>query len=185
MKKYFQYFVKVLKTMYQMCYIESKNRYYYWAKRFARKLEEIMSDLNDLKLFGRIVKDAIIKQKNEKQIAYFTLAVNKTKKDADGNYFSEANYFPISVFVKNENILSRLKKGQPLLLEGSLKQETQEIGKSEDGKIIYDSRIYINTKQIHFMPTGKKENIVGEDFSEDFIMDNVYQANDIYVEDMD
>ena len=26
------------------------------------------------------------------------------------------------------------------------------------------------------MPTGKKENIEGEDFSEDFIMDNVYQA---------
>ena len=39
-----------------------------------------MSDLNDLKLYGRIVKDAVIKQKDEQQLAFFTIAVNETKK---------------------------------------------------------------------------------------------------------
>ena len=41
-----------------------------------------MSDLNDLKLYGRIVKDAVIKQKDEQQLAFFTIAVNETKKDS-------------------------------------------------------------------------------------------------------
>ena len=56
-----------------------------------------MSDLNDVKLFGRIVKDATIQlSNNEKKKALFTLAVNRTKKDANGNYFNEPNFFLIS-----------------------------------------------------------------------------------------
>ena len=75
-----------------------------------------MSDMNDLKLQGRIVRDAVIKTKNEKQIAYFTLAVNQTRKNADGSFFDEANYFPCSVFVSSEKFAAYLKKGQPLIL---------------------------------------------------------------------
>ena len=42
-----------------------------------------MSDLNDLKLQGRLVRDAVFKTtKDEKRIALFTLAVNQTKKNA-------------------------------------------------------------------------------------------------------
>ena len=93
-----------------------------------------MSDMNDLKLQGRIVRDAVIKTKNEKQIAYFTLAVNQTRKNADGSFFDEANYFPCSVFVSSDKFAAYLKKGQPLILEGYLKQVTKELGTGDDGK---------------------------------------------------
>ena len=50
-----------------------------------------MSDLNDVKLFGRIVKDATIQlSNNDKKKALFTLAVNRTKKDENGNYIQDA-----------------------------------------------------------------------------------------------
>ncbi len=45
-----------------------------------------MSDMNDLKLQGRIVRDAVLKTKaNNKQVAFFTLAVNQTRKKCRRN----------------------------------------------------------------------------------------------------
>ena len=88
-----------------------------------------MSDMNDLKLQGRLARDAVLKiTKNGKKLALFTLAVNQTKKNADGTYFDEANYFPCSAFIGSEKFASYLKKGQPLILEGYLKQSLKQIG---------------------------------------------------------
>ena len=117
-----------------------------------------MSDMNDVKLQGRLVRDAVLKTaKNGKQIALFTLAVNQTKKSADGTYFDKANYFPCSAFVNSEKFAAYLKKGQPILLEGYLKQDTKELGTDETGKKVFDSRTFICTSKIHVIFTGKKE----------------------------
>ena len=144
-----------------------------------------MSDMNDLKLQGRIVRDAVIKTKNEKQIAYFTLAVNQTRKNADGSFFDEANYFPCSVFVSSEKFAAYLKKGQPLILEGYLKQVTKELGTGDDGKKIFDSRTFICTSKIHLIFTGKKEDEADKspDLPESFIYENDEAVEDVFIGD--
>ncbi len=145
-----------------------------------------MSDLNDLKLQGRIVRDAVFTTRNEKKVALFTLAVNQTRKNADGSYFEEANYFPCSVFVQSEKFASYLKKGQPLILEGYLKQKTKEIGTDENGKKVFDSRTYICTSKIHLIFTGKKDETVTEEgavTTEDFIYENDDSNEDVFIGD--
>ena len=142
-----------------------------------------MSDMNDLKLQGRIVRDALIKSKNEKQIAYFTLAVNRTKKNVDGTFFEEANYFPCSAFVTGDKFASYLKKGQPLILEGYLKQITKELGTDDKGKKIYDSRTYICTSKIHLLFSSKKDDSDSEktpELPENFIYEN---DEDVFIGD--
>lgn len=143
-----------------------------------------MSDLNDLKLYGRIVKDAVIKQKDEQQLAFFTIAVNETKKDSNGNYYNEANFFPISTFVKSDKFSSYLKRGQPLIIEGKLKQITKEVGTDSSGKRLYDSRIYISVKKIQIIFTGKKEDSFQQNepsIPEDFVVDTDIPSDDLLI----
>lgn len=147
-----------------------------------------MSDMNDLKLQGRIVRDAILKTKaNNKQIAFFTLAVNQTKKNADGTYYDEANYFPCSAFVNSDKFASYLKKGQPLILEGYLKQVTKETGSDENGKRLFDSRTYICTSKIHLIFTGKKDEAANNEelpeIQENFILENDASSEDVFLGD--
>ena len=149
-----------------------------------------MSDMNDLKLQGRLVRDAVLRTtKNNKQVALFTLAVNQTKKNADGTYFDEANYFPCSAFVKSEKFASYLKKGQPLILEGYLKQVTKDLGTDENGKRLFDSRTFICTSKIHLIFTGKKEDNpvktteTEPENTENFIIENESNAEDVFLGD--
>lgn len=147
-----------------------------------------MSDMNDLKLQGRIVRDAVLKTRaNNKQVAFFTLAVNQTKKNADGTYYDEANYFPCSAFVNSDKFASYLKKGQPLILEGYLKQVTKETGTDENGKRLFDSRTYICTSKIHLIFTGKKDEAANNEklpeIQENFILENDASSEDVFLGD--
>ncbi|MBR1640603.1 MAG: single-stranded DNA-binding protein [Treponema sp.] len=145
-----------------------------------------MSDMNDLKLQGRLARDAVLKiTKNGKKLALFTLAVNQTKKNADGTYFDEANYFPCSAFIGSEKFASYLKKGQPLILEGYLKQSLKQIGDDDPslaGKKLYESRTYIRTSKIHLIFTGKKDEAENEKIPE--LPENVIYENDEKDEDV-
>lgn len=152
-----------------------------------------MSDLNTLTLQGRIARDAVVQTtKAGKQVALFTLAVNQTKKNEDGNYSEHANFFPVSVFVQSDKFAAHLKKGQPLILEGYLKQVTRNLGQGEDGKQKYDSRLYICTSKVHFIWTGKKEDAKvespekiepPENFNEDIILDTEDPCEDVFLGD--
>lgn len=146
-----------------------------------------MSDLNDLKLQGRLVRDAVFKTtKDEKRIALFTLAVNQTKKNADGTYFDEANYFPCSAFVSSEKFASYLKKGQPLILEGYLKHISRQTGTDANGKRIFDSKIFICTSKIHLIFTGKKDEVEPEkspEIGENYIYEDDGNAEDVFIGD--
>ena len=147
-----------------------------------------MSDMNDLKLQGRIVRDAVLKTKaDNKQVAFFTLAVNQTKKKADGTYYDEANYFPCSAFVNSEKFASYLNKGQPLILEGYLKQVTKETGTDENGKKQFDSRTYICTSKIHLIFTGKNDEAANNEklpeIQENFILENDASSEDVFLGD--
>ena len=146
-----------------------------------------MSDMNDLKLQGRLVRDAVFRTtKNDKRIALFTLAVNQTRKNADGTYFDETNYFPCSAFVSSEKFASYLKKGQPLILEGYLKHISRQTGTDDEGKRIFDSKIFICTLKIHLIFTGKKNEPEPEkstDFFENYIYEEDGNTEDVFIGD--
>lgn len=147
-----------------------------------------MSDLNDVKLFGRIVKDATIQlSNNDKKKALFTLAVNRTKKDENGNYYKEANFFSISAFV-TDKLAAYLTKGQPLIIEGELVQKTKEYT-DETGKRLFDSKIYIATKKLRPIFVAKKESQPNNaienipEFTEEPIYETENTSEDIYMDE--
>ena len=147
-----------------------------------------MSDLNDVKLFGRIVKDATIQlSNNDKKKALFTLAVNRTKKDANGNYFNEPSFFSISAFV-TDKLAAYLTKGQPLIVEGELVCKTKEYT-DEAGKRLFDSKIYISTKKLHPIFVSKKENQLNNaiesipEFSDEPIYETDNSSEDFYMDE--
>lgn len=148
-----------------------------------------MSDLNHLVLEGRLVRDAVFRTtKNEKKVALFTFAVNKTRKAADGSFYDEVYYFPTSTFVNSEKFASYLKKGQPVIIEGYLKQKSKEIGTDETGRKLYDSKLYICTTKLHLIFTGKKEseqaNEIPDETNEEIYIENAESSTeDFYMED--
>ena len=148
-----------------------------------------MSDLNHYALEGRLVRDAVFRTtKKEKKVALFTFAVNKTRKAADGSFYNEVYYFPTSVYISSEKFASYLKKGQPLIIEGYLKQKTKEIGTDDNGKKLYDSRIYICATKVHLIFTGKKETVLSKEIPEEadeeiYIENAESSTDDIYVDE--
>lgn len=106
-----------------------------------------MSDLNDTKLFGRVVKDAVLKTTaNGLKIANFTIAVNRTYKDETGNTVSRGYFFPLAIFdTYAEKMCPYLRKGQRLIVEGYLKQDrwTTKDGFRRSATIIGVSQIHL------------------------------------------
>ena len=148
-----------------------------------------MTDLNHLELEGRLVRDAVFRTtKNEKKVALFTFAVNKTRKAADGSYFDEVYYFSTSTFITSDKFASYLKKGQPVIVEGYLRQNSKEIGTDANGRKLYDSKIYICTTKLHLIFTGKKEeqaNEIPEETNEEIYIENAESStDDVYMEDI-
>lgn len=105
-----------------------------------------MPDLNHLVVAGRIVKNANFRYtQSGKEIADFTIATNRSKKNAAGEYESVANYFNLSTFVKSEKFKKYLVKGQQITVEGYLKQDRweQDDGAKRTQNNIGVTRLYL------------------------------------------
>lgn len=76
-----------------------------------------MSDLNVSVFSGRVVNDAdVTETSNGKKIARFSVAVQGRDRD-------DVSFIPISVFLKeNDGRIKYLKKGQSVIVRGSLRQ---------------------------------------------------------------
>ena len=56
-------------------------------------------DLNNLVIYGRIVRDAEMKvTKNDKKIVSFSVANNRSRKNSEGEFEQFAYFFPITLF---------------------------------------------------------------------------------------
>ena len=84
-----------------------------------------MSDLNNLSLMGRVVRDAEMKvTASGVKVTVFSVATNRTRKDESGNYTDEGHFFPLAVYGNYaEKMLPRLKKGQRVVIEGFVRQD--------------------------------------------------------------
>lgn len=82
-----------------------------------------MTDLNDVKLIGRITKDSILERTADVVYAKFSIAVNKDVKSENGDYISTPTFIDLAIFDNYaEKMYKFLRKGTQVLIQGSLKQ---------------------------------------------------------------
>ena len=109
-------------------------------------------DTNVNVIVGKLVRDAEIKKTCNLTVGFFTIAVNRKKKEASGNYTEEASFFDVNVYEKYaEVIIDRLKKGVQVSIVGSLKQERwidKNTGENKSRVVITANSIQILGGQI-------------------------------------
>lgn len=113
-----------------------------------------MTDLNSVFLMGRITRDL-----DDKSFSYVgqtakanvSIAVNRSKKQADGTWADDVSYFYVTIWGKTaENLRPYLVKGKQICVEGFLKQERWE----KDGQKF--DRVSITANNVHLIG-GKSE----------------------------
>jgi single-strand DNA-binding protein len=111
-----------------------------------------LQDFNKVFLLGNLVKDVDLKiTGGGLSIASFTLAVNRSYKSND-EWQQEVAFLDITVFGKQaENCSKYLEKGQKVLVEGRIKQESWV---SQEGQ--NRSKLVVIAERVQFL--GKPEN---------------------------
>ena len=102
--------------------------------------------MNNVQLLGRLTKDVELRvsKKSEKKFAYFTLAVPNGE---------DAMFIDCVAFDKlAETIEKYVKKGNRLLVEGSINVSTYE---DKDGNNRKSTNVFVN--KITFIESAKKE----------------------------
>ena len=76
-----------------------------------------MTNLNDVKLIGRIVKDSVLEQTAEHKYAKFAIAVNRDVKTPNGEWVSTPTYIDLAIFDNYaEKMYKWLRKGTLVLV---------------------------------------------------------------------
>jgi single-strand DNA-binding protein len=109
-----------------------------------------MTDVNHVVLVGRLTRDLA---GDERSFGYtqggmaranVSIAVNRSRKDASGQYVDEVSYFDVVIWGKTaENLKPYLTKGKMIVIDGSLKQE-----RWQDQNGANRSRVVINTTMV-------------------------------------
>lgn len=127
--------------------------------------------LNKIFLLGRLGKDPESKKIGDKQthMITFPLAVQRTKKDADGNY--EVTWVICKAFEKTADLIAKYcKKGSQVLVEGELNINKW---KNQTGEFAYFTEVLIG--KVTFLSKSSEEK------KEEPIM--TAQPNDLFDED--
>ena len=87
-----------------------------------------MNGTNVVAVVGRLTRDAEMKYTSAGMaIASCAVAVNTSRKDAQGNWTDEANFFDVTIFGKTaETLKPYLIKGKQIAVTGHLKQDRWE-----------------------------------------------------------
>ena len=141
-------------------------------------------ELNDVKLFGRIVRNAELKiTGNGLKIARFTIATNRAKKNEQGKYENIGHFFPLAVYgTYAEKMQPLLLKGQKVIVSGFLKQDRWV----QDGKKKSTISIGVNGIQLIFDSKSEAEADVPGDpmYDEQIVPDQEISEEDaVYIED--
>ena len=112
-----------------------------------------MNQLNSLIIEGNVCKEPEIKEINgEKNLATFSIAVNRYYKKADGDFEQEVSYFDIEAWGGNyvKLISEKAEKGSGVRIVGRLKQNRWQ---DQNGK--WQSRVSVVAEHVEFR--GKVE----------------------------
>lgn len=112
-----------------------------------------MTDLNTVTVIGRITRDCNAENnsfgylQNGSAVAKISIAVNRSKKNASGQYVDEASFFNVTIWGKLAEILRpRLLKGTQIAVEGFLKQDRWE----KNGQNFSSVSIVANSVQLFY-----------------------------------
>lgn len=105
--------------------------------------------LNNVTLVGRLTADPELKEVGENKVCNFSVAVQRSYKNADGNY--EADFINCSVWNQiAENLCEYCHKGDIVGIKGSLMQSNYE----KDGVKHY--KLEVKVEKVTFL-SSKKE----------------------------
>lgn len=131
--------------------------------------------MNKAIIYGRLTKDVEIKNTNNNiAVAQFTVAVDRSFKDAQGN--KQTDFISCVAWRKTaETIAKYFHKGSPILVEGEIQTRTY---KDKDDKTVYVTEIVVSgfdfsmndnrqTEQAPVVPTAPSTPQVPEVVEED------------------
>ena len=110
--------------------------------------------MNRVFLSGNLTRDPEIKVSEKgTSIALFSLAVNRFYRKREGELTKDTHFFQVEAFSRQAEICQQyLKKGQKVVIEGRLRQQSWE---AKDGS--RRSKISVITEQIQFLsPQGQR-----------------------------
>lgn len=117
------------------------------------------NDLNVVCVVGNLVRNCganerdFVYTQNGMCIATISIASNRSRKQADGQYVDEVSYFDVKLYGKMaENLKPYLLKGQKVAVEGVLKQDRW---KDKSGNTA--SRIIINANSVQLIGSKREE----------------------------
>ncbi|MDI6751252.1 MAG: single-stranded DNA-binding protein [bacterium] len=89
-------------------------------------------------IMGNLTKDPDLRYiPSGSAVAHFTVAVNRTYKDSQGETKEETSFLPVVVWGKQaENCNQYLKKGRPVFVEGDLRQRSWEDKEGQKRSIV-------------------------------------------------
>lgn len=109
-----------------------------------------MASFNKVVLVGNLTRDPNFKSlQSGTSVAEIGLAVTDRRKDANGNWSEEVNFFDVSIFGRNAEVArDYTRKGSPLLVEGRLKQDTweQEGQKRSKVKVVAERIVLLGSR---------------------------------------
>ena len=86
-----------------------------------------MTDLNHVGIIGRLTRDAELVNVGQTVKADLSIAVNRSRKQADGSWTDETSFFDFTLWGKTaEGLKPFLTKGKQVAVEGHLKQDRWE-----------------------------------------------------------
>ena len=100
-----------------------------------------MKGLNKVQLIGNLGKDPEIRFTPEgKQVAKFSMAVNRTFKNKEGDSIEDTQWFNIEAWTGLAKVVEdHLKKGDRIYIEGRLKTESYD----KDGETKYFTKVVV------------------------------------------
>ena len=120
-----------------------------------------MNQLNSIILEGNVCKDPEIKEINgEKNLATFSIAVNRYYKKADGEFEQETSYFDVDAWGENfvKLIKDKASKGVGVRVVGRLKQNRWQ---DKEGK--WQSRVSVIAEHVEFRAVTEKKTEVKDE----------------------
>ena len=122
------------------------------------------TDINSVVLVGRLTRDAMLRYSSSGSgFLSFTVAVNRSKRNADGSWTVEASFIDCVYFGQNSQSISQyLVKGKQVAIQGELRQNKWE----SDGQQRSKLDVVVNT--LSLLSGGNQGQPSGGNFSSQY-----------------
>ena len=122
------------------------------------------TDINSVVLVGRLTREANLRYtQSGSPVVSFTIAVNRSKRNADGSWTDEASFIDCVYFAPNsQNISQYLVKGKQIAVQGELRQNKWET----DGQTRSKLEVVVNT--LSLLSGGNQGQAGGGNFSSQY-----------------